>query len=63
MKFLIYSLRWQLSSIVLAPCIALIPQNPVVSAVVANLIGGCIFYWIDKWIFRKDQLVKKENQY
>lgn len=53
MRFIAYLARWQLSGVVLAPCIALIPQNPVVSAVVANAVGACVFYWIDKYIFKK----------
>ena len=52
MRFLTYMARWQLSGIVLAPCIALIPNSPIYSAIVANLIGGCIFYWVDKVIFK-----------
>jgi membrane protein YqaA with SNARE-associated domain len=45
--------RWQLSGIVLAPCIALMPYSPIYSAITANLIGGVIFYFIDKKIFNK----------
>ena len=52
-RFIAYMARWQLSGVVLAPCIALIPNNPIYSAVIANLIGGCLFYFIDKWIFKK----------
>jgi membrane protein YqaA with SNARE-associated domain len=57
--------RWQMSGVVLAPCIALIPNSPICSAITANLIGGCIFYWIDKWIFgkdNKDMETKKNNK-
>lgn len=53
MRFLIYSARWQLSGIVLAPCIALMPNSAVMSAVVANFVGACVFWWIDKLIFKK----------
>lgn len=52
-QFFIYLGRWQLSTIILGPCIALIPGNALTVAIVANLIGGCIFYWVDKWIFKK----------
>ena len=52
-RFLLYLLRWQLSTIILAPCIYLLPFNVVTKTIIANLIGGCIFYFIDKWIFKK----------
>jgi membrane protein DedA with SNARE-associated domain len=25
--------------------------NVAVATIVANLIGGCIFFWVDRWIF------------
>jgi hypothetical protein len=25
--------------------------NVAIATIVANLIGGCIFFWVDKWIF------------
>jgi hypothetical protein len=53
-RFLIYLLRWQLSTIILAPCIAFFNDSigSVGSAVIANLIGGCIFFFIDRKIFQ-----------
>ena len=51
-KFSLYALRWQLSSIILAPCIMLLPGSAITAAVVSNLIGACIFFWIDKVIFK-----------
>ena len=52
-QFLIYLLRWQASSLILAPCIHwLAGYGSVVSAVVANFIGGCLFFWIDARIFK-----------
>lgn len=53
MRFIAYLARWQASGIVLAPCIALIPNSPIYSAIVANLIGACVFWWVDKLIFKK----------
>jgi hypothetical protein len=55
MRYFVYLARWQLSGIILAPCIALIPNSPIYSAIIANLIGGIVFYWVDKFIFRKRQ--------
>lgn len=53
-RFALYLLRWQASTIILAPCIAwLAPVGPIASAAIANLIGGCIFFFIDKKIFKE----------
>lgn len=54
-KFLLYCGRWQLSSFVLAPCIVLIPNNALIAAIVSNLVGAIIFFWVDKWIFNNKQ--------
>jgi DNA-directed RNA polymerase subunit RPC12/RpoP len=67
-KFILYLLRWQASSLILAPVIAIVNAlftpnvdwNTVawfgtlvswIGAISANLIGGCIFFWVDKFIF------------
>jgi hypothetical protein len=52
-RFLLYLLRWQISTIILAPCIYYLPFNVIVKTIIANLIGGCLFYFIDKWIFKR----------
>lgn len=52
-KFMLYFLRWELSTIVLAPCIWLLPFNPLIKTIIANGIGACIFFWADQWIFKK----------
>lgn len=56
MKFFIYLIRWQTSGLVLAPClIFLLPYtNELTATILANLIGGCIFYFVDKRIFKND---------
>ena len=57
--FIIYLLRWQLSGVVLAPVLALMTQTPlwqptiILATVAANLLGGSVFFWIDRKIFRK----------
>ena len=51
-RFSFYALRWQLSSIILAPCIVLLPGNAILAAVISNFIGACIFFWIDTLIFK-----------
>ena len=58
-RFVAYFLRWQASTIVLAPVIAWFNGSPSwfgsptdwLAAVVANAIGASIFFWVDKFIF------------
>lgn len=58
-RFILYLIRWQLSTPILAPIIAWFKSSPSLfgtiedwsGAAVANLLGGTIFYWIDKFIF------------
>ena len=50
-KWIIYMLRWQASSLVLAPVIYLISNNPILAAIIGNAIGGILFYQIDHLIF------------
>ena len=37
--------------------------NVAIATIVANLIGGCIFFWVDKWIFgdKKQKNSKKDT--
>lgn len=54
-QFILYLLRWQLSSPILALTMRWLDgkaHNSFKSACVANLIGGCIFFWVDKLIFK-----------
>lgn len=51
-KFILYLIRWQASSPVLALCLLLLPFNTIVNTIIANLIGGIIFYFVDKRIFK-----------
>ena len=53
-KYLLYLLRWQLSSPLLAICLYFLKFGTFWNTVVANLIGGMIFFEVDKIIFRKD---------
>lgn len=57
-RFLLYLGRWQLSSPILAPVVAIFTGAPIwgtlatwIGTIVANLIGGAIFFWVDKFIF------------
>ena len=49
-RFTLYLIRWQLST----PILWLVLRNlgaGLWSTVIANLIGGSIFFWVDKFIF------------
>lgn len=50
-----------MSGVILAPVIYLIPHNAILCAVIANFIGGCVFFWVDKFIFTFK--IKKQNEY
>ena len=63
-KFFLYLIRWQLSSPILAVCMVWMGGwNVAVATIVANLIGGCIFFWVDRWIFgeKKAKVPKVED--
>jgi len=49
-RFILYLLRWQLSTPILWLVLRRMGAG-VWSTVVANLIGGAIFFWVDKFIF------------
>jgi len=53
-RLLLYLLRWQASTPILSLVTWLMIDNygSIMSAIIANLIGGLIFYQIDKKIFR-----------
>lgn len=54
-RFCLYLLRWQLSSPILALCLYWLEGLGVTRAtIIANLIGGCLFFWFDLIIFKKD---------
>ncbi len=58
-RYLLYLLRWQCSTPILAPVIAYFKHSPHlfgsaedwIGSVVANIIGGLIFFWVDRFIF------------
>lgn len=52
-QFILYLIRWQLSTPILAVCmLAMGEWNVTVATIVANLIGGCIFFLVDRRIFK-----------
>ena len=54
MRFLLYLLRWQMSTPVFYLCFWwLADVNGWLATFTANLIGGTIFYFVDRAIFRR----------
>ena len=56
-KFLLYWLRWLASTPILALSTFLLSAaiGDFWAAFVANSIGACIFFWVDKIIFKEDK--------
>lgn len=52
-KYFLYLLRWQCSTPILSVVIWALPLDSISEAVIANLIGGLIFFWIDRLIFKQ----------
>jgi len=53
-KYFFYLVRWQLSTPILAIVLKLLSNMSTLTAtIIANFIGGLIFFWIDKLIFKK----------
>lgn len=56
-RYGLYLLRWQASTPILAGAgILLASMGQLIAAVVANLIGGLIFFWVDQFIFTSQAL-------
>lgn len=50
MRLAMYLGRWQLSSPILAACVVLLPGPAWFRVIIANLIGGLLFFRVDRWI-------------
>lgn len=50
-KYALYLIRWQLSTPILALCLVYLNFGTTWNTIAANLIGGLIFFWVDKFIF------------
>ncbi|MDD1695589.1 MAG: hypothetical protein LUQ54_01695 [Methanoregula sp.] len=56
-RYGLYLLRWQASTPILAAVgILLASLGQLVTAIIANLIGGLIFFWVDQYIFTSQSL-------
>ncbi|HHU76471.1 MAG TPA: hypothetical protein GXZ24_06225 [Firmicutes bacterium] len=51
-KYVLYLIRWQLSTPILAICLYYMTFNVTIKTVLANLIGGLLFFWVDRYIFK-----------
>jgi DNA-directed RNA polymerase subunit RPC12/RpoP len=65
-RYGLYLIRWQLSTPILAVALIwLASMNKWVATIIANLIGGLIFFWVDRFIFTSKALTAqwevKEN--
>jgi len=58
-RYLLYLLRWQASTPILAVFIWLLTKHigAMATTILANLVGGLIFFWIDMLIFRKKDFI------
>lgn len=53
-KFVYYAIRWQLSTPILWACIKylrVIVDSDLILTIIANFVGACIFFWVDRFIF------------
>jgi hypothetical protein len=63
-RYLLYLIRWQLSTPVLAPIVSYFTTGSLsfgtregwIGSAVANFIGGLIFFWVDRFIFTSEKL-------
>ena len=53
-RYILYLIRWQLSTPILALCLNLLAgMDTLWATIIANFIGGLIFFWVDKLIFKE----------
>jgi DNA-directed RNA polymerase subunit RPC12/RpoP len=56
-RYALYLCRWQLSTPLLAIILIWLSTfNKWTATIIANLIGGLIFFWVDKFIFKSKLL-------
>jgi len=54
-RFILYLIRWQLSTPILWLVVRKLGTS-LTATVIANLIGGAIFFWVDRFIFTSKAL-------
>jgi len=56
-RYFLYLVRWQLSTPILAGVLYLLGSFSALAAtIIANIIGGLIFFWVDRFIFTSQAL-------
>ena len=56
-KYIFYLFRWQLSTPILAVVLWMLRDyGNLVATITANLIGGLLFFWVDRFIFKSSYL-------
>ena len=56
-RYGLYLIRWQLSTPILAGVLYLLAGLGALTAtIIANLIGGLLFFWVDRFIFTSQAL-------
>lgn len=61
-RFILYLIRWQMSTPILAVCCAEFNYLGVIlSTIIANLIGGILFFGVDFYIFVKKDVDKNKK--
>jgi len=62
-KYIVYLFRWQLSTPIITLVMAMTPNTKeLYKIMISNLVGGIIFFWIDKLIFKKgDYMIFKKQ--
>jgi len=55
-RYLIYHLRWQVSAWVMLPLMNFLNSQNIplwLNLMIGQCFGACVFWFIDKWIFKK----------
>lgn len=62
-KYSLYLLRWQLSTPILAIFVWWLTESlgATWTTVLANFVGGLIFFWVDRWIFNATNILQGET--
>ena len=55
-SYILYIFRWICSTPILALVLYLLNTSELIETIVANLIGGMIFYWVDRKIFKEGEI-------
>jgi hypothetical protein len=56
-RYALYLVRWQLSTPILAGALIVLSRvDKITATIIANLVGGLIFFWVDRFIFTSQRL-------